>query len=471
MTTVLSRRSAVAGARPAKKPRSGVGRWRTAGVLAVLGGVYLALALSYSRLTPAWEANDEVAHVVYAQYIVEHRALPPIGTGIESAQPPLYYLTLAGWQRLLGIPVITPETSPPLPGYDPLGPQTRHDYTPKQHADAVHLHQLRLVSVVFGLVTVLATYGVASTVPGRRNVALASALFVAVLPKFDVVSATVQNDSLVIACCALALLCYLRWVRAGAAAGRRGRMWAVGLGATLGAAVLAKYTSLPLVGLLLALLTVEVVRRRRLVGLLDLGLAGGTAALTAGWWFLHNVHLYGEPLAGRATNAYLSQAMAGLLVPVRFLDPQRYGDFVPKVLLQSIWYDGGWNQWQLPFGLNLLLTLLAAIALAGGARVLVRGRTELPALPVERRLGAALAAAVTAGFVAVLLIAQTTTQAEGRYTYVGLAAFALLTVLGTQEIVDGPPVLRRMSLWVWPVLLVGVQVYVWHSFVLRYAGL
>ena len=74
--------------------------------LLLISGVYLALALPYSLLTRAWEANDELDHATYIEYIVRHGGLPRISAlnGHESHQPPLYYLLAAGWQKLLGIP-------------------------------------------------------------------------------------------------------------------------------------------------------------------------------------------------------------------------------------------------------------------------------------------------------------------------------------------------------------------------------
>ena len=82
--------------------------------LVLLSGVYLALALPYSLLTRAWEANDELDHAAYIEYIVRHGALPQISglNGHESHQPPLYYLLAAAWQKLLGIPSFTPSAEP-----------------------------------------------------------------------------------------------------------------------------------------------------------------------------------------------------------------------------------------------------------------------------------------------------------------------------------------------------------------------
>jgi hypothetical protein len=162
--------------------------------------------------------------------------------------------------------------------------------------------------------------------------------------------------------------------------------------------------------------------------------------------------------------------MANLVVPVRWLDHDRFFHFLPKVFVGSVWYDGGWNQWQLPLKVNLVLTGLAALALVGGLRVVLRRRGDRH-LRVGPRAGAPLVAVLAAAVAALLIIVRSTTQAEGRYTYVGVTAFAVLIVIGSAQYAGMSQLLRRAALWVWPVLMVGVQVLVWRDFLLPYRGL
>jgi len=44
-------------------------------------------------------------------------------------------------------------------------------------------------------------------------------------------------------------------------------------------------------------------------------------------------------------------------------------------------------------------------------------------------------------------------------------------VIGSAQYAGMSQVLRRAALWVWPVLMVGVQVLVWRDFLLPYRGL
>ena len=120
--------------------------------LVILVVAYLSLALTFSLLTRAYEADDESAHTDYVEYIVQHHSLPGISVanGGESHQPPLYYLLEAGWQQLLGIRALTPQLAFVKGSIEPNHLVLSHDYTPTQHEDAVHLHELRLLSVLLG---------------------------------------------------------------------------------------------------------------------------------------------------------------------------------------------------------------------------------------------------------------------------------------------------------------------------------
>ncbi len=329
--------------------------------LVLLSGVYLALALPYSLLTRAWEANDELDHATYIEYIVRHGALPRISglNGHESHQPPLYYLLAAAWQKLLRIPAFTPSAvpNPDVAAQSNAGRrflELLHDYTPAQHQDAVYLHELRLLSVLLGLATVLLSYGCARLVFARREAALSAGLLVALLPKQLVVDSVVSNDSLVITLCALALFIYLLSEKARQENDRRRRRWLMlALGITLGLAATTKLNSLPLAALLLCLSAVPGLQRRGLLADSALAVAGALAASL--WWFVRNKVLYGQFLASRATLAYLKAWLPPLVVPVSWTNTSRFLHFVPSQLFRSVWYDGGWNQFDLPKWMNFFL--------------------------------------------------------------------------------------------------------------------
>lgn len=443
----------------------------------LLSGVYLALALPYSLLTRAWEANDELDHATYIEYIVRHGALPRISAlnGHESHQPPLYYLLAAAWQKVLGIPAFTPSAvpNPDVAADSNAGRrflELLHNYTPAQHQDAVYLHELRLLSVLVGLATVLLSYGCARLVFARAEAALSVGLLVALLPKQLVVDSVVTNDTLVITLCALALFIFLLSEKARRESQEPRRRWLMlGLGITLGLAAITKLNSLPLAGLLLCLTAVPALRRWRLLADSVLAVAGALAASL--WWFVLNKALYGQFLASRATLAYLKAWLPPLVVPVSWTNTGRFLHFVPSQLFRSVWYDGGWNQFDLPRWMNVLLWFLAALSMISAAVMLRAKRWRGALRPSVSGLALwGIAGALLAGIAAVLIIAQTTTQAEGRVGFVGLVGFAILLVLGTAPGTTQNR-LARAAVFAWPTALVAVNIYVFSNYLVPLGGL
>ena len=71
----------------------------------------------------------------------------------EAHQAPLYYLALAAWQRLTGVPATPPRPGPPDVGYPSRGFFVHHST-----ADHRFLLWLRLPNVVFGALTIWFTF-------------------------------------------------------------------------------------------------------------------------------------------------------------------------------------------------------------------------------------------------------------------------------------------------------------------------
>lgn len=439
----------------------GTARSSARGALAACLVLYLVVALAYSLRTPAWEANDELDHVNYSQQLQSQASLPVVGPGwgIESGQPPLYYAALVVWQRALRIPVFVPSARPAEDQTGYVRNYLSHDYTPEERRQATWLHLLRLFSVACGAVTVTATFLLARRLTRRTATACAAALFVALLPKFDVVSATVQNDALATALCTVALLLVVRWRQEPAS-----RSTASVLGLVAGGALLTKYTTLPLVGLLGLYVVAVAVRERQRVD--DVLTMAAVVAGTSGWWFLHDVQTYGDPLSTTANNAYLAGALPGLVEPVGWLSHERFLDLLPRTFFPSVWYGGGWNQFRLPLAWGVVASLLAAALTVSGIVLFLRRR---PALPLG---WPSLPSAVLAAVAALLLIAKNTTQAEGRYVFVGLGAFAVVLagsvrlVLGRSS--DAPA--GRLLLLGWPLALLTLQGWVVTHVLLPYGG-
>lgn len=337
--------------------------------LVILLAAYAALAAGFSITIPLGEAPDEVSHFAYVQYLSTHRQLPPPDgpAAGESHQPPLYYLIGAlstAWILPSDWQVIA---NPDYPSADPQPPNlvihTRSEAFPYQGA-ILAWHLVRLLSVLMGIVTVAATYGIAKILfPDDRWLALASAAFVAFLPAFEFISGMANNDNLVIMLSACTVFQVLRMlnhpisVRDCAA-----------LGALLGLAALTKLSGLVLWPFAFALLILHAYRSRAWTRSIRIsGLVFGVAILVDLPWMVFNQLSFGDPIGWAKVVA---------ITPPR-ISPMSLEDW--SVVIEGLFTSfagrfGGGLQLSLPdsyywlFGLSLLLPFIGWVNLARDER-------------------------------------------------------------------------------------------------------
>lgn len=274
----------------------------------VLLVVFILLALFYMLSTPILEASDEPFHYPVADYIAETGKLPyqdpPVKTRWkqEGSQPPLYYMLVA----LLITPVdrsdraIRQVDNP----HAKIGiGLARDNQNMKVHdADAeafpyegttLAVMLGRLVSIACGAGTVWLVYELARltlpAVPAAAPVAMALTAF---NPMFLFITASVNNDNLVIFLGTLMLVLIVRFWRQG---------WAwrniLFLSFLCGLATLTKLSGLTFVPVAaLAIMLVWRREKRTLGDLIFAGLVLGMGmVLIAGWWYARNIDLYSDP--------------------------------------------------------------------------------------------------------------------------------------------------------------------------------
>jgi len=407
--------------------------------------LFLALAGLYNAIVPVYEAPDELEHTAFIVWLADGGGLPVVDPqhpgpwAQEGTQPPLYYWLIA---RLLG--------RLPHPGagnlarpnpYAGLGDPQRPDnknrvlHDPMQErwpyrGDALFVHTARAVSTLMALGTLLAVYRLGRiALPQRPGVAVGMTGLVAFLPQFLFLSASINNDNLVILVAAWVLVILTGWLRAPRLPG-----WpaVAGLGALLGLGVLSKYGGLllwPLAGGVLAWLAW---RTRRLRWLLPAGfLALGLALAVCGWWFIRNQRLYGD-LSGLGVHLAIMgtrRKLPSLVKAWREFNGFRY----------SFWALFGWFNILVPELFYRLMDILTGMGAIGLALLLARTlrRRRLPAWGVMLLTWLGLVAA------GVLRWTTLTPASQGRLLYPALPAIALSLVAGWAEILP-----RR---WRWPV--------------------
>lgn len=260
-------------------------------MLAGAGAVYAAITITYALTVPVGNSADEIFHYNYARLVADHAALPgPLVR--ERQQPPLYYLLSAGLLRLGAAPVA-----------------------------------LRLLSIALGLITIACVaLAVRRFVPRRPWLWAGTAAAMALIPGFQFVSASITDDSVATAAAALLLLVSTH-VALAAAPSRR---LLLAIGCSVGVALLAKETDLPLILVLAALVGW---RWRRMLTLADAVLIGLPIALIAGWWYVRNLVAFHRPLPPLTpigpspaekmrtfaqARSFVTQSVRGLFSPERY---------------------------------------------------------------------------------------------------------------------------------------------------------
>jgi Dolichyl-phosphate-mannose-protein mannosyltransferase len=408
-----------------------------AGRIAVLGvvGIFALLSSVVAVTTPAWEAADEPDHSQNVETLVGgHWYRMDQGAGLQAHQAPLYYLGLAAWQRVWGVPVRRPP-HPARGGLVFLGVGRFEHRTLRDSADHRFVLLLRVSSVLLGVLTVLFAAATARRLSSDPWTPAVAAAIVAGVPKLVFLSGVVSNDNLANALGGLLTLLAVVFVLRAPDAGSRARLWwTAALGAVLGLLVLTKLSTFPLVGGVVVAVVVAVRPWRERAQMLCVAAASTLAV--CGWWLVQNQVRYGDPLAARASNDYL-EPIGGLglhLVNGRLvLGPGERNLFglllidVPRNVYHSFWYDSGWNQfkWSSPAYIAFWAALLFAIAGLAVAR-------QRPQRSIARPVLVLITLAVTA-LSAVWITSFQTTTFEARLAFTGLPAIGCLAALGLER--------------------------------------
>ncbi|MFQ6101423.1 MAG: hypothetical protein ACE5OS_09345 [Anaerolineae bacterium] len=382
--------------------------------------------LTYSLVTPVFEAPDEVWHYAYVRYLAEQRALPTLtddasGAYQEVAQPPLYYAVAA-----LASGVVSDDDLAELTWHNPgFGYQaggtvndnknmlihTERERFPWRGA-VLAIRLARFVSLAFGLLTVVAAWGLGrEAFPGRPVLALSVAAAVAFHPQFLFISGVVSNDS-----AAAALSTGALWAMAGVANRGMTLRRSLTIGLLIGLAGLTKTSTLlllPLAAIALAIPNLCSLTSvlRSLVSILC------SASVICGWWYLRNALLYGDPFGFHVH----ADTPWGRPVPASIITLLNE---LPKVY-RSFWAAFGWGHIELPTWVYWSLGVLLLLSLVGWGHALMSRR-----LPGRRRILLLALAWWLLIFVALLQWMRQVQAPHGRLLFPAIGAFALLLVGG-----------------------------------------
>ena len=408
---------------------------------------FLILATSYGIVTPVFETPDEPAHYFYVKYVADTVSLPIITEtseepwASEGHQPPLYYslgALLTAWvdtsdaQQLLQRNPHANIGRPMADGNKNFLVHSDEERFPYRRA-ILAIHLVRLLSTLFGAVTVLATYLIGLEVfPQNRMIALGGSAFAALNPQFIFISGAVNNDSLVIALSSLAVLFCIRMITRGPTARN-----ALALGFLLGLAHLTKLNSLPLWFLLPFVLGLtHVGHRPPLKTTVQHALLICLAALSiSGWWFARNYSLYGDP-TGFKVHFALQGTRTTRLTLRRLL-------WEAQGLKMSSWAVFGWFNIvadDIIYRFFDLLSLAGLLGLAVAVARYLRNKRDVSLGPLG-----ILSLWIGIMFVSLLWWSRQVMGFQGRLLFPAISAISLLLFYGLRQFFPG----RYLQLLTW----------------------
>ncbi len=426
------------------KRKHALGLLRRHWAFVALETAFIILSLIYGATTGLWEGPDETGHFMFVRHVARTGGLPvqrfdPHNETYEGHHPPLYYTAgalLTFWIEMDDLAIMMRPNPNQLwrpGGHEPnIMLHTAAERFPYQ-GTALAIHIVRALSTVLGAVTVWATYAIGREIfSGRSMVPLAAAAFAALNPQFLFQSGTVNNDNAVVAFCALSTLMLVRLLRRGPS--RRGFLL---LGTFVGMALLSKQTAFslgPPVALGLAILAY---RERSLRSFLVwTGWTLLPVALIAGWWYVRNQALYGDPLAYR-----LFAASRPVINRTHFDSWPIIRGFLVRIH-RSFWAIFGWMSIEMPLAIyDWLLGLYVVPVLGWLVGVLWRAERNIqtPQETNERRQSMIVIFVLVVGMAWIWLINFASRFGgeghQGRFLFIALPVIALTIAGGLAHLV------------------------------------
>lgn len=263
----------------------------------------------YASITPPFEGPDEGSHFYYIHDLIETHELPVLESrdvvfATESLQrhhPPLYYVLgalLVGWTDRSDIDSYFMWKNP-FAAIGQVSPNNNnlllHMFPQQPAQTGLASTLLRAYSVVLAMGTLWCVFLISRLVFSGTPIAILSMLLVASMPSFIFIGASINNDNLITLEYALGVY----WVL---------RLWhrqlirtidALVVGLIFASTLLTKLNGTLLVVLMLAGIGLGAWQKYYpWRAAIRLGvIAGGLAFALAGWWYIRNWQLYGDPLA------------------------------------------------------------------------------------------------------------------------------------------------------------------------------
>lgn len=417
------------------------------------------LGLIFNYVNPLFEPPDEYQHYQYIRHLITDQELPiqaPDGEISQSHQPPLYYWVSVWLVSGVNDPGLEP-TRNPFWAYDEPGVVSQTNklqflneatnqfpYT----GGALVIHLARLGSLIFILIGVIAVWAIGQNLWPTQPYKIALLLALSGLnPMLLYLAGAINNDSLLFMWGTVMLLLCLHALE-------KSFPWhlTVLIGLVSGLALITKLNGLMLLVPWSVALLWQSWQKHSWGLLLSRGfIILSLSALVAGWWFIRNDKIYGDPLALEIVLTVWGERTAeNQTFSLLWADA--------KYSWTNLWGRFGYGQVPLPEPLYGVFGIICLISLAAG--LIYLGRNIRRIIKVEANAAVWIVFLSTFSvYVAALsyYIWRNPTGANGRYTFPALAALAALLTAGLFKVA---PLQKRPSLSI-PITatLVGIAVY------------
>jgi 4-amino-4-deoxy-L-arabinose transferase-like glycosyltransferase len=425
--------------------------------LGLLLTMFLVLGVTYSMAVPAFEAPDEIGHLGFVRHLRQEQALPvqQVGAMGSAQHPPLYYAVAA----LVSLPADLTDTSGqyvPNPnfvwrgqgGSEPsIGLHFTAETFPYQ-GQALFLHLARLASVLMSTGTVLFTVLLGWTIfESRREIGLLAGALVAFTPQFLFISGSVSNDNMLSLTVTASLWLAVRAIKQPMV----WRRW-LWVGVVLALALLTKVNAAvpsAVIGIMVIVLAIRD-RSWRLFFQAALALAA-PVLLIAGWWFVRNQLLYGDPLGWRVFDEIYGAVLRQ--TPLTGQDLRHF--FTTQ--MNSFWGLFGWMTVWAPSWFYSGIRVLSATAAIGFVIFLARRFTSLSGFQKQAVALLVLAILAQEAFMLYSITRMDNSWFQGRYLFIVIGPLMVLASVGLHAITPSKPGLAPTILF--GSLLLAVAVY------------